>query len=117
MHTPGTAAHLLAFQTALLHLKPLPKPNCHTRSPVVTPLNVSMYAKTYQMLLLLTFPYLHHTKSSGGGSAQQRECAAPQKGLWRNCKAALKGIQHFVGQNPALRISILVAGAVGRLCQ
>jgi len=34
--------HLLAFQTALLHLKPLPKPSCHTRSPAEIPLKVSM---------------------------------------------------------------------------
>lgn len=74
---PSLPSHLLAFQTALLHLKPLPKPNCHTRSPAATPLKVSMYASTYQMLLLLTLPYLrtHHKRQrqqrGGGGSSVQ----------------------------------------------
>lgn len=33
-----TLLRLLATQTALLTLKPLPKPSCHTRSPALTPL-------------------------------------------------------------------------------
>lgn len=43
-HPPS---HLLARHTALLHLNPLPKPSCHTMSPLATPRNVSMYASTY----------------------------------------------------------------------
>jgi hypothetical protein len=38
---------LLATHTALLTLKPLPKPSCHTRSPARTPLKLSMKASTY----------------------------------------------------------------------
>lgn len=36
-----------ALHTALLHLKPLPKAICQTRSPCRTPLSVSMLARTY----------------------------------------------------------------------
>lgn len=34
---PPKGAHRFAFQTALLHLKPLPKPSCQMRSPRRTP--------------------------------------------------------------------------------
>ena len=36
-----------AFQTALLHLKPPPKPSCQTRSPRLTPLVCSMLDRMY----------------------------------------------------------------------
>ena len=36
-----------AFQTALLHLKPPPKPSCQTRSPRLTPLVCSMFDRMY----------------------------------------------------------------------
>ena len=38
---------LLAFSTALLNLKPLPKASCHTRWPRATPWVLSMKASSY----------------------------------------------------------------------
>jgi hypothetical protein len=55
VHGPGirrvclvrTLKRRLAFHTALLHLKPLPKPICQIRSPRFMPENISWYASTY----------------------------------------------------------------------
>jgi len=48
-----------------LHLKPLPKAICHTRSPRRTPLHDSMFASTYQMLLELVLPNLRAARPAG----------------------------------------------------
>ena len=42
-----TLKRRLALHTALLHLKPLPKPSCQMRSPRFMPPNISWYASTY----------------------------------------------------------------------
>jgi hypothetical protein len=58
--TKPTLKERRALQTALLHLKPLPKDSCHTRSPLLMPLKVSMYDSTY----------LRVNEGEGGGGRQ-----------------------------------------------
>ena len=57
---------------ALLHLKPLPKAICQTRSPRRTPLRDSMFASTYQMLLELVLPNLRPARAC---RLSRRSCA------------------------------------------
>lgn len=77
-----SSTRLLAFQTQLLHLKPLPKPSCQTLSPLRTPLNDSIYESTYQILLLLTLPYLQKQEWKHSSQSRVNELQA----AWTLCR-------------------------------
>jgi len=82
-----------AFQTALLHLKPLPKPTCQTTSPAATPWHASMYDSAYQTDADDVLPYLRArvqapAHRSAAAAKLLAQCGTPASPLHANPRRA-----------------------------